>query len=294
MSTGGPYTPELTRERPAASVAVETTLLEQAMESGDPEKVRLALADGAAGPEQRERIIELLAWDAVAPDAVRILSAMSPEVVPVLLQHLLDPDEDFAIRRRLVAVVAGYRTPESFEGLFQALGDRRFEVRYRAGLALSRMAEEIPDVKIDRDRVLGVVSREMSVERTVWESRQLIDTVPEAASPMQTDLLHDRVSRSLEHLFSLFSLILPRSSLRLTFQALHTDDSYLRGTALEYLATVLPEPIWRKLWTLLESGDLPTREPRASGEALRALLRSQETISVALSEIRKAAERSSS
>jgi HEAT repeat protein len=190
--------------------------------------------------------------------------------------------------------LASYRTPEVFEGLFQALGDRRFEVRYRAGLALSRMADEMPEITIDRERVLGVISREMAVERTVWESRQLIDAAPASASPMQTNLLHDRVSRSLEHLFSLLSLILPRATLRLTFQALHTDDSRLRGTALEYLASVLPEPVWRKLWSLLETGDVPTKEHRAPVEALRELLKSQETISVALAEIRRAAQKSPS
>jgi hypothetical protein len=208
----------------------------------------------------------------------------------VLLEHLLDPEEDFAVRRRLVGVLAGYRTTEAFQGLFEALGDKRFEVRYRAGLALSRMANSIPGLEVDSDRVYAVVLREMAVERSVWESRQLIDAAPEASSPMETDLIRDRVSRSLEHLFNLFSLVLPRATLRLAFQALHTDDAHLRGTALEYLETVLPEQVWRRLWPLIETGEVPSRHPRASAEALRELLKSQETISLALSEIRRAAK----
>jgi ATP:ADP antiporter, AAA family len=107
---------------------------------------------------------------------------------------------------------------------------------------------------------------------------------------MEIELLRDRVSRSLEHLFTLLSLVLPQGTLRLAFHALHTDDPHLRGTALEYLETVLPEPVWRKLWPLIQPGEMPTRQPRPSGEALRDLLRSQETISVALSQIRKAAQ----
>jgi ATP:ADP antiporter, AAA family len=291
--SAGPYAAE-PAPRPTAGPLVVERPLDKAIHDGNTDEVRLALKEAPPAPDQVEGVIELLAWDAVAAEAIRALEALPQEVTQVLLRHLLDPDEDFAIRRRLVGVLAAYRTPESFEGLFQALHDRRFEVRYRAGRVLSHMAEDVSGLAIDRERVFDVVLREMAVERTVWESRQLIDAPPDETSPMEIDLLRDRVNRSLEHLFTLLSLILPRSTLRLAFHALQTEDQYLRGTALEYLETVLPETVWRKLWPLLDSGEMPTRQPRASGEALRDLLRSQETISVALSEVRKAVGRNSS
>jgi AAA family ATP:ADP antiporter len=293
-SAGPPYAPVPPPPRSTTSTVAAERPLDQAIHGGNAEEIRLALKLGPPAPDQVEGVIELLAWDAVAAEAIRALEALPPEVTQVLLLHLSDPDEDFAIRRRLVGVLAAYRTPESFEGLFQALHDRRFEVRYRAGRVLSHMAEDVPGLAIDRERVFDVVLREMAVERTVWESRQLIDAPPDETSPMEIELLRDRVSRSLEHLFTLLSLILPRPTLRLAFHALHTEDQYLRGTALEYLETVLPETVWRKLWPLLDSGEMPTRQPRASGEALRDLLRSQETISVALSEVRNAVGRNSS
>jgi ATP:ADP antiporter, AAA family len=288
VSTGSPYA----QEPPVSSAvaAVVESPLDQAIRGGNPEEVRQALTGGNR-PGPIESVIDLLAWDAVAAEAMRVLSALPPETTGTLLRHLLDPEEDFAIRRRLVGVLAGRHTVESFEGLFGALGDRRFEVRYRAGLALSRMAEDIPGLHVDPERVYAVVLREMAVERTVWESRQLIDATSDGASPMETELIRDRVSRSLEHLFTLLSLVLPRTTLRLAFHALHTGDPHLRGTALEYLETVLPEAVWRKLWPLLESGDVPPPQARPSDDALRNLLRSQETISLALSEIRKAVAR---
>ncbi|HEY4647536.1 MAG TPA: HEAT repeat domain-containing protein [Gemmatimonadales bacterium] len=284
VSTGSTYVAE--PPAPATTGPVPTPL-ETAIRSGNAELVRAALARGTTR-DQTEHIIDLLAWDAVAADAIRALAAMPTDTAGVLLQHLLDPDEDFAIRRRLVGVLAGYRTTQAFKGLFEALGDKRFEVRYRAGLALSRMADDIPGLQVDSERVFAVMLREMAVERSVWESRQLIDAAPESSSPMETDLIRDRVSRSLEHLFALLSLVLPRATLRLAFQALHTDDAHLRGTALEYLETVLPEQVWRKLWPLIETGEVPSRHPRASADALRELMKSQETISLALSEIRRA------
>jgi hypothetical protein len=250
--------------------------------------VQEVLARGPLALDQIEEVIELLAWDAVAPSAIQSLSQVASSKLDPLLTHLLDPDEDFAIRRRLVNVLAFCRTAPAFEGLLRALDDRRFEVRYRAGRALSRMAPEIPGLQVDREWVLSVVEREIAVGRGVWESRQLIDVLEDEASPMETELLRDRANRSLEHLFVLLSLILPRDTLRLAFHGLYTGDTYLRGTALEYLETVLPESIWLKLWPLLEQGESQPVRSRSSGQALKQLLESKQSIALALAQAREA------
>jgi hypothetical protein len=286
ISTGSSNAAAPSRRPSEIAGASEETPLVKAVHRGKPDEVRLALAAAPLGAEQVERVVELLAWDAVAPAAIHSLSKVASASSDILLRHLLDPEEDFAIRRRLVNVLAGSRSPSIFRGLFQALNDRRFEVRYRAGRALTRMSAEMPDIGIERDQVLDVVLREMRVERGVWDSRQLIDLADEETSPMETQVLRDRVSRSLEHLFTLLSLILPRETLRLAFHALHTDDPYLRGTALEYLETVLPDAVWSRLSPLLEDGDLPAPRARGSAEALRELLASRDSISLALTRVR--------
>ena len=271
---------------PATSATPTETPLNQAVRGGSPDDVRRALTTFPLSTEQVETAIELLAWDAVAPAAVAALRRVASSNIRLLLRHLLDPDEDFAIRRRLVNVLAGTHSPKAFEGLAQALNDRRFEVRYRASRALSYMAGQVDGARIDRERVLAVILNEMGVDRGVWESRQLIDGAEEEYSPMEAEVLRDRVSRSLEHLFTLLSLIYPRETLRLAFHALHTNDPYLRGTALEYLETVLPDTIWDRLLPLLEPGEAPARI-RGSADALRDLLASRESISLALSEARR-------
>ena len=202
------------------------------------------------------------------------------------------PAEDFAIRRRLVTVLAASRSADAFEGLFDAMGDRRFEVRYRAARALSYLAGEIPGLRIDRDRVFEVVFREMAVERGIWETRQLIDLPDDDTSPMEAEVLRGRTSRSLEHLFTLLSLVLPPVTVRLAFHSLHTGDRHLRGTALEYLETVLPETVWQKLWPFLSEEEAqPARPGLSSGQAMQELLASQESIVLALAEIRRREER---
>ena len=273
---------------PADSSPVGETALSEAIRDGQPEAVRLILAAKRVEPEDLESVIELLAWDAVAPDAIRALTLAARDNTAVLLRHLLDPEEDFAVRRRLVNVLAPSRSPEVFEGLFRALSDRRFEVRYRAGRALSRMSGEIQGLEVDRQRVLAAVLKELDVERGVWESRQLIDAADDETSPMEAEVLRDRVSRSLEHVFTLLSLWLPRETLRLAFHALHTGDPYLQGTALEYLETVLPDAVWERLTPLVEPGEVSAAaRHRGSAQALEDLLASRESITVALAEARR-------
>jgi len=262
--------------------------LRQTFASGNAEEIQRALATQPITPDLIEPGIELLAWDEVAPQAIRALRAVARAETAVFVRHLLDPAEDFAIRRRLVTVLAASRSTEAFEGLFKAMGDRRFEVRYRAARGLSYLAGEIPGLQIDRDRVFEVVLQEMAVEHGIWETRQLIDLPDDDTSPMEAEVLRGRTSRSLEHLFTLLSLVLPPETVRLAFHSLHTDDRYLRGTAFEYLETVLPEPVWQKLWPFLGEGEIqPARPGRSSGQAMQELLASQESIVLALAEIRR-------
>ncbi len=99
--------------------------------------------------------------------------------------------------------------------------------------------------------------------------------------------LEERANRSLEHVFTVLSLIYPREPLRIAFRGLHTDDPSLRGTALEWLETVLPEGLWKNLRPLLE-GDAPVSRPKRTREKiLDELLLSNDSIQLKLEELRK-------
>jgi hypothetical protein len=51
--------------------------------------------------------------------------------------------------------------------------------------------------------------------------------------------------------FTLLSLVLDRDAIILSLRALSSQDENLRGTALEYLHNVLPEPVREPLWPRL-------------------------------------------
>ena len=283
----------IAREAPAAAPAmVGNESPEQrrlsALSGGEVAAVRTALGDGPLLASQVEVAIGLLAWDDVATATIQALKLVAERETPRLVRHLLDPEEDFAVRRRMVVVLADLPTAEAFEGLFRALDDRRFEVRYRAGRALNHLRHLIPDLVIDRERVLGVVLSEVAVGRSVWESRQLIDAVDDEWAPLEAELLRNRAGRSLEHVFTLLALVLPGDPLRLAYHALHTEDKNLRGTALEYLESVLPSRVREQLWRFLEPGARQSNDRgQTPGQVLNNLLESRESIVLALDELRR-------
>jgi hypothetical protein len=244
------------------------------LRSGDAE--RAIAAANETGPNDRTLaplLINLLAWDEAMPAARSALERMSPHITGMLVDALLDPDGDFVIRRRVPRVLATMPSARSVEGLFEALQDQRFEVRFYAGRALHLLAENHPELMISSDRVWGAVNRELSLQRSVWESHRLLDR--RGSHEKQwffDDELLDRADRNLEHLFTLLGLLLPGDAVRIAFRALHTDDRQLKGTALEYLESATPPETRRLLLPLLEA-DAEGRLQSADAErALRDLL----------------------
>jgi hypothetical protein len=101
--------------------------------------------------------IDLLAWDAVLPAARTALEQLASSHVGMLIDAMLDPASDFAIRRRLPRILGTVTSLRSLEGLVNGLQDSRFEVRYHCSRAIDRILTRDPELSIDRARMLGVV-----------------------------------------------------------------------------------------------------------------------------------------
>lgn len=279
-------TGETAPAEPASSDYPQDPLLRRVLElrSGDADRVRRAL--GEIDPADRAltpHVIPLLAWEAVADAAGKVLHAGTSHIVGQLVDALVDPDEEFAIRRRIPRLLSECTSPLAVEGLLQGLLDRRFEVRFRCGRALIRLQETIGILSLDVDRVYLPVLREVAVDRAVWESQKLIDlSGDDEESPFVDRVLRDRASRSLEHVFTVLSLVLPRQALQVAFRGLHADDPALRGTALEYLESILPPHVRDPLWSLLEERRPGRPTSRSREEVLADLMRSNESIELDL------------
>jgi hypothetical protein len=224
--------------------------------------------------------IPLLEWDPVANDVIRALRKVAEEHVGAFVDALVDPNQPFAVRRRLARVFSVCVSQRAVDGLMLGLDDMRFEVRFQCARSLSAIVRKNSAVRIDRDTVLRVVRREVAASRPVWEGRRLLDdmaSTDEEASGLDA-LVSARASQSLAHVFTLLALVLPSEPLRVAFAGLHATDQALRGTALEYLDAVLPPDIRERLWPFLED-ERRTRPPaRPRDEIVADLLRSNASI----------------
>lgn len=242
--------------RPSVATGGDPFLLRAAdLRSGDAGRVRRAAAElGPADCALAPLLIDLLAWDEAMPVARDALQRMGEKVVGMLVDALLDAGRDFAIRRRAPRVLAHLRSPRAVDGLFAALDDERFEVRFYAGRALSLALSEDPHLSGAPERIWAAVNRELSLQRSVWNSRRLLDDrgAQDADWFFDSELL-DRADRNLEHLFTLLALIMPADVVRIAFRALHTGDAQLEATALEYLESATPPDTRQLLLPLLEA-----------------------------------------
>jgi len=235
-------------------------------------------------------VLPLLAWDPVADAAVDALRRVAEERVGELVDALIDPNQDFAVRRRLARVFSVCVSQRAVDGLLWGLEDQRFEVRFQSARSLTAIREKNPRVRIPRDLIFEVVGREVAVGRLVWESHRLLQAPDEEDEQVFVDeFVRERAGRSLAQVFTLLSLVLPADPLKIAFRGLHTDDQNLRGTALEYLEGVLPPAIRDRLWPFLEDPRPARRPARAREEILADLLRSNRSIQLNLEVLKQRA-----
>ncbi len=236
-----------------------------ALLSTDAERQRRALTgwDSSKLPLVPFAIL-LLGRQDVHVEARAALHAVAAEATGQLLDALLNPSTAFVIRRRIPAVLAVCASQRAADGLLLGLADDRFEVRYACVRALITVADHGASISFAREKVIETLRREIERAATAL-SESDDDGSDDEPNPLLGLIARDRVSRSVENLFSLLSLILEREGLRLCFNSLHHENDHDRGTALEYLHTVLPSELRDELIPLLsEAGAVPAgRAPAA-------------------------------
>jgi hypothetical protein len=138
-------------------------------------------------------------------------------------------------------------TPRAAEGLAAALDDPSFEVRASAAAALAALHERSSVVRVGREEVLRLVRRELDSGETV--------------------------DRQLPQLFALLSLTLDRGPLQIAWTAMKGEDRVLRGTAMEYLANVLPDDVFPRVRSCFGASSAPLPSARRSVEQVAHELR---------------------
>jgi hypothetical protein len=244
----------LPREAPRPADPALSRLSE--LRSGDASRVGAALSDESAfEPLAITQTIRLLAWNEVSEAARSYLTRNVERVLGQLTDGLLDTSSDVAVRRRIPRILAHSASQRAVDGLLPALGDPHFEVRFQVSRALEYLHRTRPELSFDRAVLMDTVERELSVSKTIWKGRKLLDRRDDSDTPYAylDEVVRDRAQQSLEHVFSLLAIVLPREPLKVAFRALHGSDRILHGLALEYLETTMPGRCFALLLALLES-----------------------------------------
>lgn len=242
--------------------------------SGDPERARRALTEGSATIELASFAVALLARHGLERDAGVFLHELAPRIVGQLNDALLDPHSEVMVRRRVPRALSGAPGRRAMDGLLRGLGDDDFEVRLECARAAARMADAEPSVRAARSEVLPRVERELAVPERTWEQRgrRRGRALENAAILEPSDL--PIIDRSMELVFTLLAIAWGCEIMGSTLRAAHSGDPRLRGTALEYLQTVLPEKLRRPLVARIPGGDTARPSQRRSEELADALMHS--------------------
>jgi len=255
---------ELRAARAAAAPAVPTTAtatLDPYMQrladlrSGDRARVESALK-GLMRPDPVEvtQLLQLLAWDDLAPRVRLTLERVAPSHIGLLSDTLTDRETDFAIRRRIPKILGHVTATDAASralmALMAGLEDPRFEVRYQCARAINRLITRTTGLAVDRDRILAIVERELSVPIQVWQGHRLLDQGEPSEDGVLPPLEMGSSHRNIEHIFALLATILPREPLQAAFRGIQSADPELRALTLEYFEGVLPPPVLARLWAL--------------------------------------------
>jgi len=232
--------------------------------SGDLERIRAALRDPPRDPLVIGFLVPLLARDGVLRSVVSALGEFGARAAGEMISALHDPDTRDVVRRRLPLALKSCPSAIARDGLLAALDAGDFEIRLRCGRALLALTDEHPELLKPFPGVLLLVERELN-----------------------NDGKTDRVR---EHVFNLLALALEREPVRIAARAFTTEDAYVRGTALEYLETVLPAQLFSALRPLVAVPESPPAHRRPAGDVKADLIRAGMTMNVNLDDIRRQLE----
>jgi len=193
-------------------------------------------------------VVPHLGVDALAKPAVLALRGMGHAIAGLLSDVMLSSAAPLAVRRRIPHVLRVGRSDTVVQALVRALSADALDVRYRAALALREIVRDDERLRPDSKLVHALVLSEVGSG---------------ALSPAAFD-----------HVFALLSLS-THGAIELARRGLLSDDRKLRGTALEYLESLLHESVRSAvLAAFVARAQTVTETPRSETQLLDELQRS--------------------
>jgi ATP:ADP antiporter, AAA family len=241
-------------------------------------EVRKQAASSAGRAGQRELVpflVRLLGDPEVAREARRALREYGPRILGTLADVSKDPCEDVEIRRNVPRVLAYVPHQATVEILLEGMFDYDPVVVDRSIRALSKLRLIDTSLRFDLEKITARVREEC--EKALWCQRALACLYPGGQSAdLLARLLKDKIEHGKDNVFRLLALILPPTTVHVSFLALGKEDRLKKANVAEYLDNVLPPNLKKWVLPLVEPQAAPPTEQRDRRETLQVLLGSPE------------------
>jgi ATP:ADP antiporter, AAA family len=209
---------QATGDVPMASQPTEQLLADiRALLESDLAATRQVLRKPDLDPRLAAFTIPLLAINGLAREATDALRTMGRPAVALMGDVMHSSDAPLVVRRRIPHVLRTTRGTHVIEVLTNALEVEQFVVRSRAAMALREVLSHSGGNHPEPDRLLRFALREAG------------------GRPLNAE--------TTDHLLVLLVLGTGQESLDLVRQGLRNHDQKIRGTAVEYLESLLPESV---------------------------------------------------
>jgi hypothetical protein len=235
------------------------------LRSGDAGRIQAALRDLPKDPLLIAALVPLLARRDLVRPAVDALVSFGPRAAGEMAAALCDPATSPVVRRRLPLALRTCPSPIARDGLLAGLDAPAFDIRLRCGRALLALTDAHPEL------LRPFPSAHPDIGRDIWR-----DGGPDPGLRR-------------EHLFNLLALAYEREPMRIAARSFASGNGRVRGTALEYLETVLPPALFSALRPLLDGG-APAARARAAADVREDLIRAGATMTVSRDDLRREME----
>jgi hypothetical protein len=275
-------------EPPLSTPSVEDQLglAMTSLRCGDPQTIRRVLNENTPLPAELVSVVlPLLDSPAVREDVSLALRRIAPAHIGALLDALRSERNSTTMRTSICDLLGEVPTQGCANGLLEFLDTDDQELRFRAAASLLRIRRANPQLQIRRRRIFTLAGREASYCRRIWFTQVSLDPKINDMAPVETRAGR-RVIQGLTYIFTLLLATLEQQPTILAARALKQSSGAQRGTGIEYLENVLPEPLLHELRPLLMDTRLALGKVSARSEILAEIIQGRLSVADELAELR--------
>jgi AAA family ATP:ADP antiporter len=264
------YSPLLIRTLGAANLPVFYAVLEEHLDSEDPEVIPIAIeaAGLSMSPRFIPRLISFVTEKKLRPNALEALNFYGIGLLPLLAEMVHKRMIPLPHCRYVPLIMQHLPSQQTVEYLMSLLEDPDLAVRQETIRALSNLKVAFPEYKFDHLRVVKNILEECKMYhqtlsamhtqiiisyRNRTKSRQMVTNEERDARASLLELLERRLDAGLERIFKLLGLKYGPKDINIAYEGILSNKQDAQTKAIEFLDSLLYGDLKKKLLPIIEN-----------------------------------------